>query len=121
MDIVNRLADIFFGIAMILPLAWSISIVLKLPKKKFNRFVVIPFALIWLIISLFLIFTISNTFLFPFYNLPPSLKIVWIFLFTFYWFGFGGVLYALGIISGQMGKSPSNIVKEIKVNLSDEK
>ena len=74
MDIVNRLADIFFGIAMILPLAWSISIVLKLPKKKFNRFVVIPFALIWLIISLFLIFTISNTFLFPFYNLPPLIE-----------------------------------------------
>ena len=122
MDIVEKVAGNIYGIVVIIPVAGALcAFYKKINENEYNRLIVIPACIILTIISIFLIISAINIFIFKFFELPQVLKVVQIFLFIFYFAGIGGLFYALGVVSGTAGKSPSKIIGQIRVNGSKEK
>lgn len=114
-DSIDKIAMIIYGLVLILPLLFSIVFLIKLivHRKNHNAKFIVPFSLLSIFVSSFLIFFIAVRFWFPYFEIPDLLSNTGIVLFFLYWCGFFGSLYGLGIISTQSGRSPSNILKDI--------
>jgi len=109
---------VIYGIALTLPLCISLFYLLKIiinskRKDRAGKFALKLIAsFIFFLVASFLIFFIAIKFFMMDVKIPNWLNILGIFIFMLYYGAFGGFLFGLGEL-GQVGASPSKIVREL--------
>jgi hypothetical protein len=115
---VNQIIEVLYGIALTLPLLWSMLCLLKLvieSKRKDKRGM---FALkliasfILSLLAMFVIFLMANRFCNINIKMPNWLNILGIFIFMLYYGVFGG--FMLGLFGlGNVGVTPNKVIREL--------